>query len=50
MRCLIGGLQEKSNSNRKSPIINNVIVVFLAIKELNLTVTTDYYKAFKAAE
>ena len=45
-------LQEKVNmiNNKKSPIIDNEIEFFLATKELNLTATTDNYKAFKDAE
>lgn len=37
-------------NNRKSPIIDNEIEEFLATRELNLTATTDNYKAFKDAE
>lgn len=37
-------------NNRKSPIIDNEIEEFLATKELNLTATTDNYKAYKDAE
>ncbi|NBI29336.1 nucleotide sugar dehydrogenase [Chengkuizengella marina] len=37
-------------NNKKSPIIDNEIEEFLATKELNLTATTDNYKAFKDAE
>ncbi|AXR19905.1 MULTISPECIES: nucleotide sugar dehydrogenase [Bacillus] len=45
-------IQEKVDmiNNRKSPIIDNEIEEFLAIKELNLVATTDNYKAFKDAE
>ncbi|MBK5442693.1 nucleotide sugar dehydrogenase [Peribacillus sp. TH24] len=45
-------IQEKVDmlNNRKSPIIDNEIEEFLATKELNLTATTDNYKAFKDAE
>jgi UDPglucose 6-dehydrogenase len=37
-------------NNKRSPIIDNEIEEFLARKELNLTATTDNYKAFKDAE
>ncbi|NMH73908.1 nucleotide sugar dehydrogenase [Bacillus sp. RO2] len=37
-------------NNKKSPIIDDEIEEFLATKELNLTATTDNYKAFKDAE
>ncbi|MED4600757.1 nucleotide sugar dehydrogenase [Paenibacillus validus] len=37
-------------NNRKSPIIDNEIEEYLAIKELNLAATTDNYKAYKDAE
>jgi UDPglucose 6-dehydrogenase len=37
-------------NNKKSPIIDNEIEEFLATKELNLTATTDNYKAYKDAE
>ncbi|MGD6849040.1 nucleotide sugar dehydrogenase [Rossellomorea aquimaris] len=37
-------------NNNRSPIIDNEIEEFLATKELNLTATTDNYKAFKDAE
>jgi UDPglucose 6-dehydrogenase len=45
-------IQEKVDiiNNRRSPIIDNEIEEFLATKELNLTATTDNYKAFKDAE
>ncbi|PES69309.1 UDP-glucose 6-dehydrogenase [Bacillus cereus] len=45
-------IQEKVDmiNNRKSPIIDSEIEEFLATKELNLTATTDNYKAFKDAE
>ncbi|CEG29105.1 nucleotide sugar dehydrogenase [Bacillus sp. B-jedd] len=45
-------LEEKVNmiNNRKSPIVDNEIEEFLSTKELNLTATTDNYKAFKDAE
>ncbi|MEW5568641.1 nucleotide sugar dehydrogenase [Rossellomorea marisflavi] len=37
-------------NNKKSPIIDNEIEEFLATKELNLTATTDNYKAYKDAD
>lgn len=45
-------IQEKVDmiNNRRSPIIDNEIEEYLAINELNLTATTDNYKAFKDAE
>ncbi|GEN54612.1 nucleotide sugar dehydrogenase [Halobacillus faecis] len=45
-------IQEKADmiNNKRSPIIDNEIEDFLATKELNLTATTDNYKAFKNAE
>jgi UDPglucose 6-dehydrogenase len=45
-------IQEKVDmiNNKRSPIIDNEIEEFLAGKELNLTATTDNYKAFKDAE
>ncbi|MEH7544841.1 nucleotide sugar dehydrogenase [Neobacillus vireti] len=45
-------IQEKVEmiNNRKSPIIDHDIEEYLALKELNLTATTDNYKAFKDAE
>lgn len=45
-------IQEKVDmiNNRKSPIIDNEIEEYLATKELNLTATTDNYKAYKDAE
>lgn len=45
-------LQEKVDmiNNKKSPIIDNDIEEYLANKELNLTATTDNYRAFKDAE
>ncbi|MBM7702303.1 nucleotide sugar dehydrogenase [Metabacillus iocasae] len=45
-------IQEKVDmiNNKKSPIIDNEIEEFLATKQLNLTATTDNYKAFKDAE
>lgn len=43
--------QEKVDliNNRKSPIVDKEIEEYLATKELNLTATTDRYKAFKNA-
>jgi UDPglucose 6-dehydrogenase len=45
-------IQEKVDmiNNKRSPIIDNDIEEYLATKELNLTATTDSYKAFKDAE
>jgi len=45
-------LQEKVDliNQRKSPIIDSEIEEFLATKDLNLTATTDNYKAYKDAE
>jgi len=45
-------IQEKVNliNAKKSPIIDLDIEEYLATKELNLTATTDMYKAFKDAE
>lgn len=45
-------IQEKVDmiNNKRSPIIDHEIEEFLATKELNLTATTDNYKAFKDAE
>lgn len=45
-------IQEKVDmiNNRKSPIADREIEEYLATKELNLTATTDNYKAFKDAE
>jgi UDPglucose 6-dehydrogenase len=45
-------IQEKVDmiNNKKSPIADVEIEEFLATKELNLTATTDNYKAFKNAE
>jgi len=45
-------IQEKVDliNSRKSPIVDNEIEEFLATKELNLTATTNTYKAFKDAE
>ncbi|WP_299744275.1 nucleotide sugar dehydrogenase [uncultured Rossellomorea sp.] len=37
-------------NNKRSPIIDYEIEEFLATKELNLTATTDNYKAFKDSE
>ena len=45
-------IQEKVDmiNNRKSPIVDVEIEDYLANKELNLTATTDSYKAYKDAE
>lgn len=45
-------IQEKVDliGNKKSPIIDQEIEEYLATKDLNLTATTDNYKAFKDAE
>jgi UDPglucose 6-dehydrogenase len=45
-------IQEKVDmiNDRKSPIIDKEIEEYLATKQLNLTATTDNYKAFKDAE
>lgn len=45
-------IQEKVDiiNNKQSPIIDNEIEEYLATKELNLTATTDNYKAFKDAD
>ncbi|WP_377887509.1 nucleotide sugar dehydrogenase [Alkalihalobacillus sp. R86527] len=45
-------IQEKVNmiNNNSSPIVDSEIEDFLANQELNLTATTDNYKAFKDAE
>lgn len=45
-------IQEKVDmiNNRRSPIIDNEIEDYLATKELNLTATTDNYKAYKNAD
>ena len=45
-------IQEKVDmiNNKKSPIIDAEIEEYLATKDLNLTATTDNYKAFKDAE
>jgi UDPglucose 6-dehydrogenase len=45
-------IQEKVDmiNKKKSPIIDKEIEKFLESKELNLTATTDYYKAFKDAD
>jgi UDPglucose 6-dehydrogenase len=45
-------IQEKVDmiNNKKSPIIDNEIEEYLATKNLNLTATTDNYKAYKDAE
>ncbi|WP_160724884.1 nucleotide sugar dehydrogenase [Bacillus sp. USDA818B3_A] len=45
-------IQEKVDmiNNKRSPFIDHEIEEFLATKELNLSATTDNYKAFKDAE
>ncbi|OPJ61655.1 nucleotide sugar dehydrogenase [Clostridium oryzae] len=45
-------IQEKVDmiNNRKSPIIDKEIEEYLVSKDLNLTATTDNYKAFRDAE
>lgn len=45
-------IQEKVDmiNNKRSPIIDNEIEEFLVTKELNLTATTDNYKAYRDAE
>ncbi|MGV8905509.1 MAG: nucleotide sugar dehydrogenase [Acetobacterium sp.] len=45
-------IQEKVDmiNNKKSPIIDKKVEEYLATKELNLTATTDVYKAYKEAE
>ena len=45
-------IQEKVDmiNNKRSPIIDNEIEEYFATKELNLTATTDNYKAYKDAE
>lgn len=45
-------IQEKVDmiNNRRSPIVDNEIEEYLATKDLNLTATTDNYKAYKDAE
>jgi UDPglucose 6-dehydrogenase len=45
-------LQDKVDmiNNKKSPIIDKEIEEYLSTKELNLTATTDAYKAYKDAE
>jgi UDPglucose 6-dehydrogenase len=45
-------IQEKVDiiSNKKSPIIDKEIEDYLATKELNITATTDNYKAYKDAD
>lgn len=45
-------VQEKVDmiNERKSPIVDNEIEEYLSTKELNLTATTDYHRAFKDAE
>lgn len=45
-------IQEKVDmiNNKRSPIIDNEIEGYLASKDLNLTATTDNYKAYKDAD
>ncbi|MCC3648467.1 nucleotide sugar dehydrogenase [Cytobacillus oceanisediminis] len=45
-------IQEKVDmiNNKRSPIIDNEIEEYLSTKDLNLTATTDNYKAYKDAE
>lgn len=45
-------IQEKVNmiNDKKSPVIDKEIEEYLSTKELNLTATTDAYKAYKEAE
>ncbi|MEH7386575.1 nucleotide sugar dehydrogenase [Bacillus sp. JJ1521] len=45
-------IQEKVDmiNNKRSPIIDNEIEEYLATKDLNLTATTDNYKAYKDAD
>ncbi|MGJ7920815.1 nucleotide sugar dehydrogenase [Neobacillus sp. LXY-4] len=45
-------IQEKVDmiNNKRSPIIDNEIEEFLVTKDLNLTATTDCYKAYKDAD
>ncbi|WP_099361247.1 nucleotide sugar dehydrogenase [Fredinandcohnia onubensis] len=45
-------IQEKVDmiNNKKSPIVDKEIEEYLATKELNLTATTDNFKAYKDAE
>lgn len=45
-------IQEKVDmiNDRKSPIIDKEIEEYLRAKQLNITATTDNYKAFKDAE
>ncbi|MFJ5768872.1 nucleotide sugar dehydrogenase [Psychrobacillus sp. NPDC093180] len=45
-------IQEKVNmiNNKRSPIIDNEIEEYLTTKKLNLTATTDNYKAYKDAD
>ena len=45
-------IQEKVDmmNNKKSPIVDKEIEEYLATKDLNLTATTDNYKAYKDAE
>lgn len=45
-------IQEKVDmiNNKRSPIIDNEVEEYLATKELNLTATTDNFKAYKEAD
>jgi UDPglucose 6-dehydrogenase len=45
-------IQEKVDmiNNKKSPIIDKELQEYLATKDLNLTATTDNYKAYRDAE
>jgi len=45
-------IQEKVDmiNNKKSPIVDNEIEEYLATKDLNLTATTDNFKAYKDAD
>jgi UDPglucose 6-dehydrogenase len=45
-------IQEKVDmiNNKRSPIIDNEIEEYLATKELNLSATTDNFKAYKNAD
>ncbi|MGM0804973.1 MAG: nucleotide sugar dehydrogenase [Bacillota bacterium] len=49
---IIDVIREKVDmiNERKSPIIDNEIEEFLSTKDLNLTATTDNYKAYKDAD
>lgn len=45
-------IQEKVDmiNNKKSPLVDNELEEYLATKDLNLTATTDNYKAYKDAD